>query len=217
MWNPVEIFAGKTHSAGFTRKSVGRRTGCDPSCRCRSSRVFWSNCSSPASLARSTSSSPYSVSCKTSKEHRTSYSTSRVKSVLITCGRFENQYFKRKRFPNSLMLLLSRTDLQLPPSCEVEFSVPEYYGTSMHFLLTNTANYQTGGDVVRLLAMFSFAVLKYQNTTTKLKLSGLILTGLALIILEDNIQWVVPGSNQAPLVAREQSMSNLIAIVSNSR
>lgn len=107
-------------------------------------------------------------------------------------------------------------DLQLPPSCEVEFSVPEYYSTSMHNLLTNTANYQTG-DVVRLLTMFSFAILKHQNITTKLKLSGLILTGLALIILEDNIQWLIPDSNQAPMIAREQSMSNLIAIVSNTQ
>lgn len=85
----------------------------------------------------------------------------------------------------------------------------------MHNLLTNTANYQTS-DVVRLLAMFSFAVLKQQNVTTKLKLSGLILTGLALIIVKDNIQWLIPGSNHKPLIAREQSMSNLIAIVSNT-
>ncbi|XP_012234632.1 serine/threonine-protein kinase 11-interacting protein isoform X2 [Linepithema humile] len=114
-------------------------------------------------------------------------------------------------FQRTSNFLFYITDLQLPPSCEVEFSVPEYYSTSMHNLLTNTANYQTG-DVVRLLAMFSFAVLKHRNVTTKLKLSGLILTGLALVILEDNSQWLIPGSDQAPLVAREQSMSNLIAI-----
>ncbi|CAL1678329.1 unnamed protein product [Lasius platythorax] len=103
------------------------------------------------------------------------------------------------------------TDLQLPPSCEVEFSIPEYFSISMHNLLTSTGNYQTG-DVVRLLAIFSSAVLKYQNVITKIKLSGLILTNALLVILEDDVQWLIPGSDQAPLIAREQTISNLIAI-----
>lgn len=96
----------------------------------------------------------------------------------------------------------------------MEFSVPEYFSILMHDLLTSTANYKTG-DVVRLLAIFSSAVLKYQNVITNLKLSGLILTNAILMILEDNVQWLIPGSNQTPLIAREQTMSNLIAIVSN--
>lgn len=108
------------------------------------------------------------------------------------------------------------TDLQLPPSCEVEFSIPEYFSISMHNLLTSTGNYQTG-DVIRLLAIFSSAVLKYQNVITKIKLSGLILTNALLVILEDDVQWLIPGSDQAPLIAREQTISNLIAIVSNFR
>lgn len=106
------------------------------------------------------------------------------------------------------------TDLQLPASCEVEFSIPERYSILMHDILTNTANYQIG-DTVRLLAMFSSATLKGQNFTTKLKLSGLILTGATLVILKDDVRWLVPGSDQVPLVAREQAMSNLIGIVSN--
>lgn len=107
-------------------------------------------------------------------------------------------------------------DLQLPPGCEVEFTVPEHCSTAMHSLLTSTANYQAG-DSVRLLAMFSSAVLKQQSDTVKLKLSGLIVTGSALVILEDNAQWLLPDSDRVPLVAREQAMSNLIAIVSNFR
>lgn len=105
-------------------------------------------------------------------------------------------------------------DLQLPASCEVEFSIPERYSILMQNILTNTANYQTG-DTVRLLAMFSTAILKGQNVTTKLKLSGLIVTGTTLVILRDNVRWLIPDSDQVPLVAREQAMSNLIGIVSN--
>ncbi|XP_050461637.1 serine/threonine-protein kinase 11-interacting protein isoform X2 [Cataglyphis hispanica] len=114
-------------------------------------------------------------------------------------------------FQRTSNFLFYITDLQLPPSCEVEFSVPEYFSILMHDLLTSTANYKTG-DVVRLLAIFSSAVLKYQNVITNLKLSGLILTNAILMILEDNVQWLIPGSNQTPLIAREQTMSNLIAI-----
>lgn len=97
----------------------------------------------------------------------------------------------------------------------MEFSVPVHCSTSMHNLLTSTANYQAD-DSIRLLAMFSSAVLKHQNVTARLKLAGLILTSSALVILEDNVQWLVPGSNRTPVAAREQAMSNLIAIVSNS-
>lgn len=86
----------------------------------------------------------------------------------------------------------------------------------MHILLMSTANYQAG-DTVRLLAMFSSAVLKQHSDIVRLKLSGLIITNSALVILEDNAQWLMPDSDRVPLVAREQAMSNLIAIVSNSR
>jgi len=111
---------------------------------------------------------------------------------------------------------VSLIDLQLPASCEVEFSIPERYSILMHNILTNTANYQIG-DIVQLLAMFSSAILKHQNVTTKLKLSGLILTSTVLVILKDNVQWLIPSSDQVPLIAREQAMSNLIGIVSNFR
>ncbi|XP_011152969.1 serine/threonine-protein kinase 11-interacting protein isoform X2 [Harpegnathos saltator] len=114
-------------------------------------------------------------------------------------------------FQRTSNFLFYITDLQLPPSCEVEFTVPEHCSTLMHNLLTSTANYQAG-DSVRLLAMFSFAVLKQQSDTVKLKLSGLIVMGSVLVILEDNAQWLMPESNRMPLIAREQAMSNLIAI-----
>ncbi|KAL6262037.1 hypothetical protein P5V15_007129 [Pogonomyrmex californicus] len=114
-------------------------------------------------------------------------------------------------FQRTSNFLFYITDLQLPASCEVEFSIPERCSTLMHNLLMNTANYQTG-DVIRLLALFSFAILKHQTVTTKLKLSGLILTNSTLVMLKDNIQWLVPGSDQMPLIAREQAMSNLIGI-----
>ncbi|XP_032680725.1 serine/threonine-protein kinase 11-interacting protein isoform X2 [Odontomachus brunneus] len=114
-------------------------------------------------------------------------------------------------FQRTSNFLFYITDLQLPPSCEVEFTVPEHCSTLMHSLLTSTANYQAG-DTVRLLAMFSSAVLKQHSDIIKLKLSGLIVTNSALVILEDNAQWLMPDSDRVPLVAREQAMSNLIAI-----
>ncbi|EGI70964.1 PREDICTED: serine/threonine-protein kinase 11-interacting protein isoform X1 [Acromyrmex echinatior] len=114
-------------------------------------------------------------------------------------------------FQRTSNFLFYITDLQLPTSCEVEFSIPERYSILMHNVLTNAANYQTG-DIVRLLAIFSSAILKYQNIAIKMKLSGLILTSAALVILKDNVQWLVPDSNQVPLVTREQVMSNLIGI-----
>ncbi|XP_011874487.1 PREDICTED: serine/threonine-protein kinase 11-interacting protein isoform X2 [Vollenhovia emeryi] len=114
-------------------------------------------------------------------------------------------------FQRTSNFLFYITDLQLPASCEVEFSIPERYSTLMHNILTNTANYQSG-DTVRLLAIFSSAILKGQTMTTKLKLSGLIVTSATLVILEDNVCWLIPGSDQVPLVAREQAMSNLIGM-----
>lgn len=130
---------------------------------------------------------------------------------------FITDRIKQINLPSSLFTVcVILIDLHLPPSCEVEFSVPEHCNPLMQNLLTNTANYQNG-DVVRLLAIFSSAILKYQNVTTKLKLSGLILTTSALVILKDNVQWLIPRSNQVPVVAREQAMSNLLSIVSNLR
>ncbi|XP_018055084.1 PREDICTED: serine/threonine-protein kinase 11-interacting protein isoform X2 [Atta colombica] len=114
-------------------------------------------------------------------------------------------------FQRTSNFLFYITDLQLPVSCEVEFSIPERYSILLHNVLTNTINYQTG-DIVRLLAIFSSAILKYQNIAIKLKLSGLILTDAALVILKDNVQWLIPDTNQVPLVTREQVMSNLIGI-----
>ncbi|XP_025267843.1 serine/threonine-protein kinase 11-interacting protein isoform X2 [Camponotus floridanus] len=114
-------------------------------------------------------------------------------------------------FQRTSNFLFYITDLRLPSNCEVEFSVPECFSLLMNDLLMNTVNYKTG-DVVRLLAIFSSAVIKYQNVIIKFKLSGLILTNAILIILEDNVQWLMPGSDQVPLIAREQTMSNLIAI-----
>ncbi|XP_077279584.1 serine/threonine-protein kinase 11-interacting protein isoform X2 [Temnothorax americanus] len=114
-------------------------------------------------------------------------------------------------FQRTSNFLFYITDLQLPASCEVDVSIPERYSILMHNVLKNTANYQTG-DTVRLLAIFSSAILKGQNVTTKLKLSGVILTGVTLVILKDNVRWLIPGSDQVPSVAREQAMSNLIGI-----
>ncbi|XP_028044894.1 serine/threonine-protein kinase 11-interacting protein isoform X2 [Monomorium pharaonis] len=114
-------------------------------------------------------------------------------------------------FQRTSNFLFYITDLQLPVSCEVEFSIPEHYSILMHNVLMNTVNYQTR-NIVRLLAMFSSAILKHQNVTIELRLSGLIVTDTTLVILKDNVQWLIPSSDQIPLIAKEQVMSNLIGI-----
>lgn len=107
---------------------------------------------------------------------------------------------------------LQFVDLSLPPSCEVEFTVPEHCTILMHHLLKNCKNYQ-GGDAVRLLALFSSALLKYGDIKIQLKLFSLIVTASVLVIC--NMQWLLPGSKETPHVIREQAMSNLIGVVSS--
>lgn len=82
----------------------------------------------------------------------------------------------------------------------------------MHRLLKNCKNYQDG-DSVRLLALFSSALLKYEDLKVQLKLSSLIVTASVLVIC--NMQWLLSGSNETPNIIREQAMSNLIGVVSN--
>ncbi|CAK9800790.1 Serine/threonine-protein kinase 11-interacting protein [Anthophora quadrimaculata] len=105
------------------------------------------------------------------------------------------------------------TELSLPPSCEVEFSVPEHCTTLMHNLVQNCKNHQDG-DSMRLLALFSSASLKHQNLEDQLKLSSLIVTTSVLVIC--NMQWLLPGNKEAPRVIREQAMSNLIGVKHHS-
>lgn len=81
----------------------------------------------------------------------------------------------------------------------------------MHELLKNCKNYQDK-DTVRHLALFSSALLKYQDLEIQLKLSSLIVTTSVLVIC--NMQWLLPGNKELPQIIREQAMSNLIGVVS---
>lgn len=114
-------------------------------------------------------------------------------------------------FQRTTNFLFYITDLQLPPGCEVEFSVPEHCTAQMHNLLKTSKCYHEE-DAVSLLALFSSAVLKDREAAMELKLSSLIVTASALVILEDNMQWLLPESNEVPKIATEQAMSNLISI-----
>lgn len=82
----------------------------------------------------------------------------------------------------------------------------------MHQLLKHCKNYQDG-DAVKLLALFSSGLLKFQGVETQQKLSGLIVTASVLVIC--NMQWLLPGNKEVPRVIREQSVSNLIGVVSS--
>lgn len=84
----------------------------------------------------------------------------------------------------------------------------------MHSLLSRIKKDETGGDTVRILALYSSAVLKYHNITTMSRYSGLLVTASALVILEDNMQWLLPNTKVVPVVLKEQTMSNLMGIVS---
>ncbi|XP_053986719.1 serine/threonine-protein kinase 11-interacting protein isoform X1 [Hylaeus volcanicus] len=112
-------------------------------------------------------------------------------------------------FQRTSNFLFYATDSSLPPSCEVEFSVPKHCTVLMHGLLKDCKSFQDG-DAVRLLALFSSALLKYQDLEEQLKLSSLIITASVLVIC--NIQWLLPSNKETPQVVREQAMSNLIGI-----
>lgn len=79
-------------------------------------------------------------------------------------------------------------------------------------MLLTSKNHRTS-DLVRLLAMFSSATAKSEKCSTKLSTSGLVTTSSTLIMLEDNLQWLLPDYNKTPAIAVEQALSNLIAVV----
>lgn len=104
-------------------------------------------------------------------------------------------------------------DSLLPASCELEFTVPQHCSTLARNALKLAKNYKQD-EPVRLLALFSSAIIKFSDQTVKLNVSSLIITSSTLVILEDKIQWLLPGSDQIPAIQYEQAMSNLIEVVS---
>ncbi|XP_033175784.1 serine/threonine-protein kinase 11-interacting protein isoform X2 [Bombus impatiens] len=110
----------------------------------------------------------------------------------------------------TLNFLLYVTDFLLPPICEeVELKISEHCTSLIHELLKNCKNYQDK-DTIRHLALFSSALLKYQDLEIQLKLSSLIVTTSVLVIC--NMQWLLPGNKELPQIIREQAMSNLIGV-----
>ncbi|XP_024935876.1 serine/threonine-protein kinase 11-interacting protein isoform X2 [Cephus cinctus] len=114
-------------------------------------------------------------------------------------------------FQRTSNLLFYLNDLRLLDSCEVEFSVPEHCSSLMHNLIKSSKHYREN-DSIRLLAMFSFATLRFENRNVKLKMSGLVITSSALVIIEDKMHWLMPGNPEIPAIMTEQHMSNLIEV-----
>ncbi|XP_051160698.1 serine/threonine-protein kinase 11-interacting protein isoform X2 [Leptopilina boulardi] len=114
-------------------------------------------------------------------------------------------------FQRTSSFLFYLTELSLPASCEVEFIVPDHCNFSIKNMLLTSKNHRQS-DLVRLLAIFSSAIVKSEKCTTKLNTSGLVTTSSTLIILEDNLQWLLPDHNKTPAIAIEQALSNLIAV-----
>nr|XP_050864939.1 serine/threonine-protein kinase 11-interacting protein isoform X2 [Vespula vulgaris] len=115
-------------------------------------------------------------------------------------------------FQRTSNFLFYLTDPPLPANCKIEFSVPEHCSTLMHSLLSRIKKDESDDDAVRILALYSSAVLKYHNITTMSQYSGLLVTASTLVILEDNMQWLLPNTKVVPVVLKEQTMSNLMGI-----
>ncbi|XP_046416522.1 serine/threonine-protein kinase 11-interacting protein isoform X2 [Neodiprion fabricii] len=106
------------------------------------------------------------------------------------------------------------TDLLLPDSCEVKYSVPQHCTSRLNDLLKFSKSHQDG-DALRLLALFSRCTIKYENQNTIIKVAGLLVTMSTLLVMEDNMQWLIPQSSEKPVIVAEQAMSNLIEVEHN--
>ncbi|XP_001600307.1 serine/threonine-protein kinase 11-interacting protein isoform X1 [Nasonia vitripennis] len=114
-------------------------------------------------------------------------------------------------FQRTSNFLFYLTDSPLPASCEVEFMVPQYCSDSIKNILKSSKIHKEE-DSIRLLALFSSAVLTSPSETIKLKVSGLIVTSSSLVIIQDKCHWLLPGNNKLPSIITEQGMSNLIEV-----
>nr|XP_033339293.1 serine/threonine-protein kinase 11-interacting protein [Megalopta genalis]XP_033339294.1 serine/threonine-protein kinase 11-interacting protein [Megalopta genalis]XP_033339295.1 serine/threonine-protein kinase 11-interacting protein [Megalopta genalis]XP_033339296.1 serine/threonine-protein kinase 11-interacting protein [Megalopta genalis] len=115
-------------------------------------------------------------------------------------------------FQRTSNFLFYISDMSLPPSCEIEFAVPEHCTASMHQLLKNCKNYQDG-DAVRLLALFRSGSIKCQHDELQEKLSSFIVTANVLVIC--NMHWLLPDNKEVPRLIREQPLSNLVGVEHN--
>ncbi|XP_066591773.1 serine/threonine-protein kinase 11-interacting protein isoform X2 [Prorops nasuta] len=117
-------------------------------------------------------------------------------------------------FQRTSNFLFYLTDISLPENCEVDCHVPEHCISLVHDMLSSTNNYENEASI-RILAFFSSATLKFDNTDTNVNYSGLIVTSTALIILKSNLNWLIVGNSDPPEILKEQAMTNLIAIEFN--
>ncbi|KAL7305323.1 hypothetical protein TKK_0002453 [Trichogramma kaykai] len=114
-------------------------------------------------------------------------------------------------FQRTSNFLFYLTNSPLPPSCEVEFIVPQYCNAALKNMLKFCKNYKEEVPI-RLLALFSSATLKWSNDSIKLKMSSLIITSSDLIVMQDKINWLLSEKNELPGIVVEQGMSNLIEV-----
>ncbi|XP_057325391.1 LOW QUALITY PROTEIN: serine/threonine-protein kinase 11-interacting protein [Microplitis mediator] len=117
-------------------------------------------------------------------------------------------------FQRTSNLLFYLTDLPLPTSCEVEFTINENSTSLMHQLMAGS-KYHKENDAVRIFAIFSFANLDLGDRDVKINMAGLLVTTSSLIITEDKMHWLLPEINEEPVKLTEQSISNLIEVISD--
>ncbi|XP_011301972.1 serine/threonine-protein kinase 11-interacting protein isoform X2 [Fopius arisanus] len=118
-------------------------------------------------------------------------------------------------FQRTSNLLLYLAELSLPPSCELEFLVPEHCTGAIHSLMASS-KFKRSGDAIRILALFSSAALQLENEHVKpIRIGGLVVTTSSLILTEDSIHWLLLDSVETPLMLTEQAISNLIEVIFN--
>lgn len=115
-------------------------------------------------------------------------------------------------FQKTSNFLFYLSDSSLPDCCAVEFTVSQYYNASIkNILMSSKCNKDI--NPVSLLAIISSAVLTLSTVVTKLYTTCLILTSSHLIVTQDKIDWLLPDYNILPVIASEQTISNLIKVV----
>ncbi|KAK0157378.1 hypothetical protein PV328_011126 [Microctonus aethiopoides] len=114
-------------------------------------------------------------------------------------------------FQRTSNLLFYLTDLVLPASCEVAFSIPDQCTTSIHNLMMSSRHYRDS-DAVRIFAVFSSASLQLEMNVVKIEIGGLLVTTSSLVLIDDKMHWLHSQTNETPSKFTEQPISNLIEV-----
>lgn len=117
-------------------------------------------------------------------------------------------------FQRTSNLLFYLTDLVLPASCGVAYSIPDQCTMSIHNLMMSSRHYRDS-DAVRIFALFSSATLQLEMNVVKNEVGGLLVTTSSLVLIDDKMHWLHSQTNEMPSKIGEQPISNLIEVVND--